>query len=108
MSITPQNWSKLHNGNESRQIPNLNIRIAVMNHASKQEQLCSGIQFLPQSMLDQFLLLAQFSLVVDDIHVSENWHELRHSMDLTDIDELKMIHFQARRSINQQQNLKSN
>lgn len=56
-------------------------------------------------MLEDFLLRLEPLLVLDEVHVSEHAHHLRHPVHLADVDELEGLHLEAEGRVDEEQDL---
>lgn len=75
---------------------------------SKQVIIRTGpylIDLSPKAMLEDLLLRLEPLLVLDEVHVGEHSHHLRHAVHLADVDELEGLHLEAEGRVDEEEDL---
>lgn len=72
-------------------------------HSTGNEAAIHLIYFSPESMLQLLPCLSQLLGILEHVQMGEYTHDLRKSMHLTDVQELKDLHLKTKAGINQQQ-----
>lgn len=75
-----------------------------MLNAGQVEQLCTLINFRPESILQELLSLLQCFSVGNRIEMCKNSHDFRHAVNLTDVEEFKDFHLEAKTGVTHEQN----
>ena len=63
------------------------------------------VDFCPEAMFEDFLCRSQLFVVLEGIEVREHPHYSWEAMYLTNVEELKSLHFKAKACVNQHQYL---
>lgn len=63
------------------------------------------VDFSPESVFETFFGFIERLRVLEGVQMCEHPHDPRETVDLTDVEELKRLHFKTKTSIYQHQNL---
>lgn len=89
MCVAEYEGAELHHGDEAGQVKNLSVGVAAVQDAREVEQFGPLVDLRPEALLQSLFGVLQGGGFLDEVEVGEYSDDLRESMRLQDVKELK-------------------
>ena len=104
MGGPPHQRTELHHADEPAQVVHLGLLVLLaVHHAREVKQLGTLVHLRPEPLLEVLLGALQRLGVLEGVEVREDAHDPGEAVHLTDVEELKDLHFEAEGGVDEEQ-----
>ena len=89
MRVAEDERAELHHADEAREVHDLGVGVASVEHTGEVEELRALVDFRPEALLEHLLGGAQRRGFLDEVEVGKDADDLGEAMGLEDVEELE-------------------